>query len=162
MEDRWAKLEEIIRKVVREELSTAFQQKPKSKVRFEGGKFVGLGPVEMAALEAAYPAVDVPKELREASAWIVMNPATAPKSNFGGFINSWLKKHQDRSAIRSIPMKSETRASTPSLCAYCLEPARGAVGGYRHCGARECFDRAMAGESPPKMPGLFAKPVAGA
>jgi hypothetical protein len=131
VEDRWAKLEEIVRRVVREELSTAFQQKPKSKIRFEGGKFVGIGAIEVAALEAAYKAVDVRQELLEAAAWIVMNPNDAPKSNYGAFINSWLKKHQNRSAIRSIPTRSEPKP--PSLCAYCDKPSMGTVSGIKHC-----------------------------
>jgi hypothetical protein len=122
--DRWAKLEEIVRRVIREELSTASPKQQKSKVGFEGGKFTGLGQTEMAVLVAAYPAVDVPKELREASAWIVLNPQTAPKSNYGGFINTWMKKHQDRSAIRSIPMRNEPEKKM--VCSYCGKPATGA------------------------------------
>src|SRR5690242_17047970 len=101
MEDRWAKLEEIVRKVVREELSTIAPQK-KSKVGFKNGFFTGLGEIEMAALEAAYPAVDVKAEIRNAATWIVMNPGEAPATNYGKFLNSWLAKHQNAASIRSI------------------------------------------------------------
>ncbi|HEU4344792.1 MAG TPA: hypothetical protein VFU31_24855 [Candidatus Binatia bacterium] len=156
-EDRWAKLEEIVRRVVREELSTAFQQKPKSKVRFEGGKFVGLGDIERAALAAAYPAVDIAQELREAAAWILLNPTTAPKSNYGAFINTWLKKHQDRSAIRAIPTRSD--GEKKKLCAYCDKPSTAKPNGTPACD--EHFMAAMHHEPIPFMRGVVAKNVTG-
>ena len=80
MEDKWGKLEEIVRRVVREEM-TALQKQPKSKVGFKNGNFTGLGEIELAALEAANPAVDVKQQIKEAAAWICMNPNEAPVSN---------------------------------------------------------------------------------
>jgi hypothetical protein len=159
MEDRWLKLEEILRRVLREELSTTFQQKGKAKVRFEGGKFVGLGPVEIAALEAAYPAVDVKQELLEAAAWIVMNPQDSPKSNYGAFINTWLKKHQNRSAIRSIPTRNDLLEQKRKHCAYCEAVATGNVGGRWACSTH--MRDALDGKPPGHMWGVVAKPVAG-
>ena len=42
-----------------------------------------------------YPAVDVPRVVREAYAWTVANPANR-KSNWARFLTSWLKREQDR------------------------------------------------------------------
>lgn len=157
MEDRWAKLEEIVRKVVREELSTWNPQKAKSKVGFRNGFFTGLGEIELSALEATYPAVDVKKQIREAATWIVMNPGDAPRSNYGAFLNKWLGRHQNAHSSKVIPLPKPP----PSLCVYCLSPATGSTNGYRHCSVRACFDRAMSNERPGKMPGVVAAPVAG-
>ena len=131
MEDRWAKLEEIVRRVVREELSTWNPQKQKSKVSFKDGKFTGLGEIEMAALTAAYPGVDVAKQINEMCAWLVMNPEDSPKSNYGAFINRWLTKHQDRHSLRVVPAQREV--VVPKLCAYCESPAVGTVNAIKHC-----------------------------
>lgn len=161
MEDRWAKLEEIVRRVVREEVSTALKKPAKSKVKFENGKFVGLGLMEIAALEAAYPAVDVQRELKEAAAWILLNPNEAPVSDFGKFLNTWLKKHQDRAAIRAIPTRNDV-APGPGrkLCAYCDAVATANFGGTWAC--RTHGQDAMDGKPVPmmKIP-VMAKPVAG-
>jgi hypothetical protein len=159
MEDRWAKLEEIVRRVVREELSTWNPQKAKSRIGFKNGFFTGLGEIEMAALEATYPAVDVAKQIREAATWIMMNPGDAPRSNYGAFLNRWLGKHQQAHSMRVIPLP--TKAAPPNLCVYCLSPSTGSTNGYRHCSARLCFDKAMSGDRPQKMPGVMAAPVAG-
>ena len=132
MEDRWAKLEEIVRRVVREELST-WNPKNKTKVNFVNGQFTGLGEQEFSALAAAFPAVDVKKELKEMTAWILLNPTAAPRSNYGAFVQSWLKKHQDRSAIRSIPTRNDQLQEQRKFCAYCDAPAVGTVNAIKHC-----------------------------
>jgi hypothetical protein len=144
LEDRWTKLEEIVRRVVREELSTWNPQKKKTKVDFVNGQFCGLGEQELSVLQAAFPAVDLHKELREMTAWILMNPVVAPKSNYSAFIHRWLQKHQAQASIRSIPMRSEMK----KYCSYCPAPSTGAVNGWQHCGDREHFLKAMDNERP--------------
>lgn len=156
MDDRWAKLEEIVRKVVREELSTWNPQKQKSKIGFKNGYFTGLGEIEMAALEATYPGIDVKKEIRNAATWIVMNPNDAPRSNFGGYLNTWLRKHQMQHSLRSIP--SSTQQQPKKACAYCSADSTGTVGGIPCCAShvRDALDG-----KPRRMLGVIAAPVAG-
>ncbi len=156
-EDRWAKLEEIVRRVVREEVS-ALRKKERTKIRLVNGRWEGISPDMKQALVDAYPAVDVDKELKEMVAWIFSNPNDAPRSDYGKFINTWLKRHQDRHSIRSIPTSRAENA--PNLCAYCLRPAQGSTNGYRWCG--EHSQMAMDGVRPGKMPGVMPKAVAGA
>jgi len=156
-EDRWAKLEEIVRRVVKEELSTWNPQK-KKKVEFKNGKWLGLGEIEMEALRAAYPAVSVDAELKNMAAWLLMNPSDAPTSNYGAFINTWLRKHQNQHSLRSIPTKQE-EIERRKLCAYCDQAATGSVGGTYACRAHTTD--AMDGKPPRRMLGVVAKPVAG-
>lgn len=159
MEDRWAKLEEIVRRVVREELSTISTQK-KRRIDFKNGRFVGLGEIELAALKAAYPAVDVEAQLKEMAAWIITNPDDAPSSNYGAFVNTWLRKHQNQHSLRSVPTKHVQAEVRRKLCAYCEAVATGSVGGTWHC-SQHTRD-AMYGEPPRHMLGVVPKPVAGA
>lgn len=156
MEDRWARLEEIVRKVVREELH-GFKQ-AKAKLRLENGRWTGISEEQLTAWRNAYPAVDVEKNLLEAAAWCVSNPNESPRSNFSRFLNTWLARHQDRASIRAISRPSPT-ASIPNLCEYCLLKAVGAANGRRHC--REHAQDALDGVRPSKMPGVIAKAVAG-
>ena len=146
-EDRWAKLEEIMRRVVGEELD-ARGVKVKTKLGFINGKWTGITTEQLSAWRVAYGAVSIDEELKKMAAWIVSNPLQAPKSNFARFVNAWLSKQQNFSSIRSIPTQSNPM--TPLICAYCSSPASGSTGGYKHCSSRECFDRAMGGEKPRK------------
>lgn len=157
MEDRWAKLEEIVRRVVREELSTASPQK-KKRIDFKNGRFVGLGEIELAALKAAYPAVDVDAQIKEMAAWIITNPDDAPSSNYGAFVNTWLRKHQNQHSLRSVPTKQQPPEIKRRLCAYCSENASGSVNGINHCRAH--YNDAYE-ERPRRMLGVVAKPVSG-
>lgn len=157
MEDRWARLEEIVRRVVREELSTKKSQK--SGIRIEGGKWVGISSEELQAWKLGYPAVDVEVQLREAAAWCVSNPNDAPRSKYPAFINTWLKRHQDRHAIRSIPTGRETPGPGKKLCAYCDSVATGMVSGTWYCPSH--MRDAMDGRPVPHMRGVVAKAVAG-
>ena|SRR5690349_20874223 len=158
MEDRWARLEEIVRRVVREELSTWNPQK-KKKVEFKNGRFIGLGDVELEALRVAYPAVDVAKELKEMAAWIIMNPDDAPSSNYGAFINTWLRKHQNQHSLHAVPARRDEPALIKRrACAYCSADARGSVNGINHCQAH--YQDAYEGKQR-RMLGVIPKPVAG-
>ena len=158
-EDRWLKLETVLRKVLREELGalekrlqaeiekqiSSIGKRP--KVGFESGKWSGITEDLMAMWSSAYPAVNIRDELNKAAAWLASNPKQNPKNQFGRFLNAWLARSQNQSSIRSIPMKSDP---VPSVCAYCSSPASGSTGGYKHCSSRECFDKAMGGERPRK------------
>lgn len=156
MEDRWAKLEEIVRKVVREELSTWSPQKAKSKIGFKHGLFTGLGEIEIAALEAAYPAVDIKAEIKQAAAWIITHHEDAPRSNFGAFLNTWLRKHQNQHSLRSVPAQREEIKK--KACSYCSSDATGSTSGILHCSLHT--HEAMDGK-PRRMLGIVPKPVAG-
>ena len=131
-EDRWKKLEEIVRRVVREEITALVGKK--TKVGFSNGKWIGITSEHMAAWAEAYPGVNIEVELRRAAAWIVSNPVGAPKTNFARYLNSWLAKEQNRAAIRSIPVDKRAWAGDQEVtCAYCEARATGTVGGIRHC-----------------------------
>jgi hypothetical protein len=125
--DKWAKLEEILRKVVREEIAY-LGKKDKTKIKLVNGRWEGITPDIKMAMTEAYSAVDVDVQLKEAAAWCLLHPNDAPRSNFGAFLNSWMKKHQDRHAIRSIPFERPTEVKK-KLCAYCDVVASGQVGG---------------------------------
>src|SRR5690606_8347538 len=102
MEDRWAKLEEIVRRDVREELA-GITKKP--KLAIVNGRWTGITEDQLSAWKEAFPAVDVDAELKKMAAWIVSNPALAPKSQVGRFVNSWLTKSQNQASLRSIPLE---------------------------------------------------------
>lgn len=163
MEDKWERLEEIVervcRRVMKEEI-TALQKQPKSKVGFKNGQFIGLGEIELAALAAANPAVDVKQQIKDAAAWICMNPGDAPVSNYGRFLNAWLKRTQDRASIRAIPSAPRPAEHKMKHCEYCPKVATGSVGGLWHC--QEHIHDAMDRKPRAHMLGIVAKPVAGA
>lgn len=154
-EERWVKLEEIVRKVVREEIK-ALGKKP--KINLLNGKFVGITD-QLEAWGAAYPGVDIESEIRRAAAWCISNPATAPKSDFGRYLNSWLSREQNRAAIRSIPAERPTQIKM-KLCVYCERPGKDQVNGRWACD--EHFRDALDSRPIPHMRGVVAKPVAGA
>lgn len=131
-EDRWVKLENIIRRVVKEELS-AHGFKAKTKLSFEGGRWIGITDEQLEAWKAAYGAVDLTAELNKAAAWILSNPHVAPKSQFGRFLNTWFSRQQNVLSIRAIPTRNESLP--PRNCAYCDLPASGSVNGIKHCQA---------------------------
>ena len=152
-EDRWAKLEEIVRKVVREEIAGIGKKK---RPDFVNGKWV-VNEEQMAAWKEAYGAVEIEGELKKAAAWIVSNPHLAPKKEFGRFMNNWLARAQDRSSIRSIPTKQEEIVKKKA-CSYCSADATGSVSGILCCSAhtRDALDG-----KPRKMLGVVPKAVAG-
>lgn len=154
MEEKWAKLEEIVRRVVREEVASLV--KTKTQIDFKNGRWV-IGSQEMQMFREAYPAVDIEKELKEAAIWIVTHPSEAPKSKWGAFLNTWFKRHQFQTSLAAIPRKTEINKK---LCAYCESVASGQVGGIWACDTH--WDKAMSRDPVPRMRGVDAKPVAGA
>jgi hypothetical protein len=156
-EDRWTKLEQIVRRVVREEVA-ALAKVQKLKLGFENGRWVGVTQEQMEAWKAAYGMVDIEAELKRAAAWIVSNPHLAPKSQLGRFLNTWFAKGQDRASLRSIPTRDE-RIIPKKCCSYCDADAIGTVSGIHHCRAH--ITDAMDGKPRRVMLGVVAKPVAG-
>jgi hypothetical protein len=154
-EDRWAKLEEIVRKVVREEVA-ALKSNKKTKVRFVGGKWQ-VTPEEMEMFREAYPAVDIEKEMKEAAVWIVMNPGKAPVSDYGAFLQRWFKTNQNQASLRSIPHERPTEVRQ-KLCGYCGKNSTGNVNGIPYCDEHSLDAMDM---KPRRMLGVVAKPVAG-
>lgn len=128
-EDRWAKLEQMLRRVLREELA---QLGKKTKVEFLNGKWIGITQEQMDAWRAAYGAVDIEGELKRAAAWVVSNPNLAPSKQCGRFLNTWLSRQQNQNSLRSIPGKL---AEVKKQCAYCDSPATGRVNQIDHCRA---------------------------
>jgi hypothetical protein len=154
-EDRWVKLEEIVRRVVREEIRSLGK---KNKLGFEFGKWTGITEEQMEAWKAAYGMVDIEAELKRAAAWIVSNPHLAPKTQLGRFLNTWFAKGQDRASIRSIPTSQAEERKPKKACAYCQADATGSVGPIPCCAAHT--RDAMEGK-PRRMLGVVPKSVAG-
>lgn len=130
-EERWVKLEEIVRKVIREEIASLIKGKP--KLGFDNGRWVGITEEQMRAWREAYGIVDIEAELKRAAAWILSNPHLAPRSQYPRFLNTWFAKQQNTLALRSIPGKVEV--AKPKSCAYCDKPSNGMVNGIFHCRA---------------------------
>ena len=157
MEDRWTRLEEIVRRVVREEISSLAKQQ-KAKINLVNGRWTGISQDTLESWAAAYPGVDIQAEVNKAAAWCMSNPESAPKSQFGRYLNTWLSRSQNQASIRAIPSAKQIQAP-PNLCAYCLRASIGAMNGYRYC--RDHQKDAMDGLRPAKMPGVVAKAVSG-
>lgn len=155
MEDRWAKLEEIVRRVVREEVASLAVVK-KMKLGFENGRWIGITQEQIESWKAAYGAVDVDGELKKMAAWVMSNPHVAPKSQWGRFVNTWLARSQDKASLRSIPARDERQPK--KACAYCSEDATGTVSGIPCCGShtRDALDG-----KPRRMLNVVPKAVAG-
>jgi hypothetical protein len=155
-EDRWTKLEEIVRRVVKEEIAVLGK---KGKLDFINGRWVGITQEQKEAWAAAYGSVDIEAEIKKAAAWIVSNPHLAPKNQYGRFINTWLARTQNQSSIRSIPTRSEPGPSK-KLCEYCDKVATGNPNRTWACD--EHFQKALHHEPVPMFKsGVTAKPVSG-
>lgn len=70
----------------------------KGAIRYvvESATWEGITPADMTAWAAAYPAVDIPRQLAAAAAWVRANPKQGRKANYGRFIAGWLSRDQDR------------------------------------------------------------------
>ena len=162
-EDRWNKVREIVReeceKIERNILAVLAKHGQKQKLGFSNGQWIGVTADQLSAWKAAYGSVDIQDELNKMAAWIVSNPHLAPKSNLARFANTWLSRCQDRSAIRSIPSRSEPVAPR-KLCSYCDKLATGSPNKTWACD--EHFTNAMHHEPVPMFKsGVTAKPVSG-
>lgn len=138
MEDRWDRVRAIVReeceRISKEILAALAQNGGAARTRtgqvgFENGRWTGITDAHLSAWRAAYPSVNVEAELKLMAAHLVSNPAKAPKSDFGRFINTWLRGNHNRSAIRSIPTRSEQKR----ICAWCGSPSSGRTNGNEHC-----------------------------
>lgn len=153
-EDRWTKLEQVLRRVIREELA-GFGKK--ARIELVNGKWIGITAEQKEAWGAAYGAVDLEAELKKAAAWCVSNPHLAPKSQIGRFLNTWLAKGQNAASLRSIPIERKTETPT-RLCGYCGRNSTGTVNGIPHCDEHGMDAMDM---KPRRMLGVVPKPVAG-
>ena len=156
-EDRWTKLEEVVRRVVREEIAGLGK---KAKLDFINGRWVGVTPEQLEAWRAAYGSVDIDSELKKAAAWIVSNPMKAPKNQLGRFLNTWFSRTQNTLSIRSIPTPSEMRQAR-KLCSYCEKVATNSPNRIWACDdhTHDAMDQKPV---PMFKNGVVAKPVAGA
>ena len=154
-EDRWTKLESVVRKVIREELA---QLGRKPKIDLVSGKWIGITEEQKEAWSAAYGALDLEAELKKAAAWCVSNPHLSPKSQIGRFLNTWLAKGQNAASLRSIPTELPTEVKA-KLCGYCPKVATSSTNGIWSCDEHSMD--AMDGKPRPRMLGVVAKPVAG-
>ena len=162
-EERWRKVREIVReeceRMAQTILAALEKHGAKKKLGFENGRWTGVTEEQLAAWRAAYGSVDIDAELRKAAAWIVSNPHYAPKAQLGRFLNTWFSRTQDRSAIRSIPTRSESGPGK-KLCSYCDQVATSCPNRIWACDAH--IHDAMDQKPVPifKNP-VTAKPVAG-
>jgi hypothetical protein len=158
--DKWARLEQLVRQVLREELEKLTARieeavsSKKEKVDFVNGVFV-IPKMHRASLEAAYGSIDLDDEIRRAAAYITTNPHKAPKSQYGRFLNAWLARSQDRAALKLIPPREEIKRRA---CGYCSLNSIGSVNGIQHCRAH--YQDAYEGKQR-RMLGVVPKPVAG-
>lgn len=136
MEDRWERVRQIVREEcerIEQRILASLEVNAKTartgSVKFELGKWVGITPAHLAAWQEAYPAVDAQAELKLMAAHLISNPSKSPRSDFGRFINTWLRSNQNRSAIRSIPTRNEQKR----ICAWCGNPSSGRTNGNEHC-----------------------------
>ena len=64
------------------------------KIVFDGSGFQNING-QLSAWVSAYPAVDVPSEIKKAAVWLMANPANK-KSNYARFLTNWISKAQDK------------------------------------------------------------------
>lgn len=73
-----------------------------SKISFDGQQFNSLTTEQIAIWAGAYPAIDVPAQIKKAAAWLDANPANK-KSNYKRFLNGWLSRAQDKAPAQGNP-----------------------------------------------------------
>jgi hypothetical protein len=162
-EARWERVRQIIREENErmEARILAAVGKGRGKLEIVNGRWTGVTEQQLSAWKEAFPAVDVDGELKKMAAWIVSNPMTAPKTQYGRFANSWLTRAQNQASLRSIPVERDRPTEVKKkLCAYCEHVAQGQVGGIWACDGH--WQKAMDRDPVPHMRGVVAKPVAGA
>jgi len=65
------------------------------KFNYEDGQFEGITTGKTTKWAAAFPAVNIGLNLKQAALWALDNP-TKRKSNWGRFLTNWLKRNQER------------------------------------------------------------------
>lgn len=173
--DKWERLEGILRRVIREELDAMWGRTgrravseeiskqahlfgKKAKIELVNGQWVGITEEQIQAWSAAFGSIDLNSELKRAAAWLISNPDRTPK-RYAAFLNNWLSRNQDRSAIRSIPMRNEPGPGK-KLCSYCANVATNAPNRIWACD--EHLHDAMDQKPIPMVKnGGIAKPVSG-
>ena len=127
-EDRWEKVRRIVGEE-NEKLFTRLVEKlgkktrtRKSPVEIVNGQWTGITPELLSSWKTAYGSVDIDAEMKKAAAWLLSNPTQAPNKDLRRYLNNWLAKHQERSAIRSIPTRNEPLPMLKT-CSYCERPS---------------------------------------
>ena len=114
--DRWDRLEQIVRKVVREELDRRKQKREaKQQIKLNGKGWQGIDDELVASWKAAYPLVDIREHLSLAAAWCRSNVDKAPRSQYARFVNCWLRREQNSRAAKQIPKAG----AGPMKCSKC-------------------------------------------
>lgn len=76
--------------------------------------FTGITEADFAAWNQAYPACDVPGEIRRAVEWAITNPKKR-KKNWGRFLTSWLGRVQERGGSGAQQPASVHRRNRPYM-----------------------------------------------
>jgi len=75
--------------------------------------WTGITEADREAWAEAYPACDIGRQLAAMTAWLLANPAKAPRKRYRRFIVSWLSRSQDRGGdVASNGRASGTRQPT--------------------------------------------------
>ena len=96
-----SEFENLLRRVVREELDRPKSRKPKGlnghAIGFDmaTANFIGITEADELRWQEAYPAVPIPPEIAKAAAWLHANPANRKKNN-ERFLVNWFARSQDR------------------------------------------------------------------
>jgi hypothetical protein len=68
--------------------------------------FINLTETRINAYIDSFQLINVRAELKQIHSWLVSNPKSRPKSDYGRFIHAWLKKNNNAEAIRKIPPRN--------------------------------------------------------
>jgi len=107
--------------------------------------FINLSKNILEKWGAAYPAIDINRELQKAAAWVESNPKNK-KSNWERFLNSWLSRAQDKAP----PIKEPLGIPPVSTYVTCKDCRREVLRtdlmdvGCIHCAPRKPLSEIMA------------------
>lgn len=95
------------------------------------GQFVAITESDVAEWRSAFPAVDVPQQLRAMRQWLLANERNRKTARgMRKFIVSWLSRDQDRGGVRQQP---HAQSQAPPMTAH----------QQRHQAAIDAFDRRL-------------------
>jgi len=83
------------------------------KISFDGVKFNDLSEDQIALWTGAYPAIDVPAQIKKAAVWLDANPANK-KSDYKRFLNGWLCRAQDKAPRAQDGARTGKPRSSPT------------------------------------------------
>jgi len=104
VEDKWLRLEEMVRRVIGEEFDKRKRKViHRNGIILNGKGFEGISEELLTSWKVAYPLVDIGQHLSLAAAWCKSNEEKAPRSQYARFLNSWLKREHNEEASRQAP-----------------------------------------------------------